>query len=537
MSFLEVPGIKPGQLDALTTAKINDPASATHGALNTTYGRGLSVKQFGAKGDGTTDDTAAIQAAHDALPVNGGGLFFPAGKYVVSATINITKPTTLRGVGMGDHMAGTTGRVMSTYDTSKGQSIIATSSLTLFVLDVNAPGFGACDIAIANTATGAAPPTAGAGIKIRNGDSARLTRVRVAGFYDNITFEQSEYASITDCLIVDPVRYGLYARNLFNSDQGDMTVVGTAFTMSGGFTRNASAALRMESGGGLKFTSNKVNMGWASTSRFDIGIDARMADGTSTADILVTGNSFENCLTALIRLGRTGTTGVLKYVTITGNEFAANAAANGIDIDAGVHTGVIAGNVFATLTKGINVKNTGGWRIGANTYAGDVGTAVAIVNPSGYVEVDRQTVTAIPCTIITDASIAPAIANITYDYGVTVPVTTGATVTTLFRLGVLAYTSVTVDFHVGGSVTGVGQYGIRARRTFSRGASGAITVTTPTGWTDDIIGTTPPAIAFDSATIAGEGRITIALNGGGTGISGFAQVRAMGQLALFRIGA
>ena len=40
----------------------------------------------GAKGDGTTDDRAAIQAAIDALPSRGGVVYFPAGNYKVNAS-------------------------------------------------------------------------------------------------------------------------------------------------------------------------------------------------------------------------------------------------------------------------------------------------------------------------------------------------------------------------------------------------------------------------------------------------------------------
>jgi polygalacturonase len=51
---------------------------------------GYNVKTFGAKGDGATDDSAAIQAALDAIPSGGGVLYFPAGIYRLSAAL-ITK--------------------------------------------------------------------------------------------------------------------------------------------------------------------------------------------------------------------------------------------------------------------------------------------------------------------------------------------------------------------------------------------------------------------------------------------------------------
>lgn len=54
--------------------------------------------QFGAKGDGTTDDTAAIQTAIDACPA-GKAVHLPAGTYRLTATLSILRPVVLRGDG------------------------------------------------------------------------------------------------------------------------------------------------------------------------------------------------------------------------------------------------------------------------------------------------------------------------------------------------------------------------------------------------------------------------------------------------------
>jgi hypothetical protein len=69
-----------------------DPAGA--GAVQRTVQSKLrdvvSVKDFGAVGDGVTDDTAAIQAAIDTVGTTGGAVYVPAGVYLVSG-LTITK--------------------------------------------------------------------------------------------------------------------------------------------------------------------------------------------------------------------------------------------------------------------------------------------------------------------------------------------------------------------------------------------------------------------------------------------------------------
>ena len=51
----------------------------------------VNVKDFGAVGDYTTDDTGAIQAAINSLPANGGTIYLPSGRYRTTSTILIDK--------------------------------------------------------------------------------------------------------------------------------------------------------------------------------------------------------------------------------------------------------------------------------------------------------------------------------------------------------------------------------------------------------------------------------------------------------------
>lgn len=61
------------------------------------------VRHFGAVGDGATDDSAAIQAAIDAVEALGGGtVYFPFGNYLILTGLTVNKPVLLAGAGRGD---------------------------------------------------------------------------------------------------------------------------------------------------------------------------------------------------------------------------------------------------------------------------------------------------------------------------------------------------------------------------------------------------------------------------------------------------
>lgn len=103
-----------------------------------------SVKDFGATGDGTTDDTTAIQDAIDSFDGNGGVLYFPSGSYRTTATITINNNGIyLIGDGMigtltvlgktrivADHTSGPVIRVQKENCTIEGMTITASATRT-----------------------------------------------------------------------------------------------------------------------------------------------------------------------------------------------------------------------------------------------------------------------------------------------------------------------------------------------------------------------------------------------------------------------
>ena len=72
----------------------------TYSMIDSTY---ANAKDFGAVGDGVTDDTSAIQAAIDAVSAKGGGtVFLPDGNYLVSnsgsgISVSLKTQVTLQG--------------------------------------------------------------------------------------------------------------------------------------------------------------------------------------------------------------------------------------------------------------------------------------------------------------------------------------------------------------------------------------------------------------------------------------------------------
>jgi len=147
---------------------IADGVGASYRTVQSKLRDTVSVKDFGAVGDGTTDDTAAIQAAVNV----GGDVFFPVGRYVISSTINVTKTMVLRGAAasFGDSTAAA-----ELIYTGSGIAVqIGTSGTKIYNVRIDT-----LKISASGTATSSATAI---GLKLLNSNYAVISNLVVRGF-------------------------------------------------------------------------------------------------------------------------------------------------------------------------------------------------------------------------------------------------------------------------------------------------------------------------------------------------------------------
>lgn len=116
----------------------------------------INVKKIGARGDGVTDDTAALNTALSYLSQeSGGALLLPAGVYVISSSLSVNPPTNIliRGGGVScTQIARASGFSGATFSSLAG--VVRCRDLTLPDFSINAsntaPSVPATTVALTN---------------------------------------------------------------------------------------------------------------------------------------------------------------------------------------------------------------------------------------------------------------------------------------------------------------------------------------------------------------------------------------------------
>jgi hypothetical protein len=147
-----------------------------------------SVVNYGATGNGTTDDTTAIKAAITAASAAGGGIvFFPAGKYLVSSSLTLSSGLSFWGVGWGN-AAGSIIKPSFSGDLFSNLAAAPVNGLTFF------------NFTVAPTIT----QTAGAIFRLDAATNVRIDSIQTTGCYDwlslgNATTDNTNEIFVSNC--------------------------------------------------------------------------------------------------------------------------------------------------------------------------------------------------------------------------------------------------------------------------------------------------------------------------------------------------
>lgn len=469
-------------------------------------------------------DTAAIQAAHDALPSGGGMVMLQGGIYALTATgVTFTKKTYLKGLGAGN------------LDTT-AQTLLFCNSTTATAITCNVEGCVIEDFFLSNNSAG--PVTSGTGIRMQKAHHSRINRVFIYNFYDNIKYEAGNHWSLRDTNVISPTRYGVLINNSDNNDSGDMLIDGCWFDMVNSGGHNATSAVRWETGSGLRLANTKFNgaQTYHYATHIDVNFDAGSTATVNSADIFIQNCSIENPSTTGISIAtRSGSSYTLNEVIIQGNEFMSNPT--GISIGEAVNDVIVSGNTFlnASTSTGITIlSNAGPVTVGTNRFKGtttpinigatvnkDTKVAVQHLNGDGVVVVDGSASGSYLHT-----------AQVDYKYNRAVDWTVTTTQTTMWTLSVANFFAGEVTVTITGLLNNVGAFVAKKRVLYSVDGSGDVTLTTLETTSH---GTSNVVITLTTGTNTIAVKLSSSDNNSVAG--GVADIDVRGYLSQFKVGA
>lgn len=310
---------------------------------------GVSVRDFGALGDGSTDDTTAIQAALDA----GGLVIFPPGTYKITASLEVSSDTTISGYGA----------CISVYGTAPYHAIINTG-WTEAGTDDGVENVNILGLEIdgrKSTKTSATDVNSGRGISINSG----------------------RYCTVRDCYVHDTYTHGIWFGSYYSSD--DDTYYTHHITVAGNRCENCGNT-EWSRGYGIWFfwksydfviADNVVTHGEAG----GIAVDDASSGAEASKQcerFAITGNVVTGDTARTDTLNERGITveGSFDF-TVTGNTIDGIGDAIMVSDGQGNQTtgyGVISGNTVRAANKGIRILDSRDVLISGNDIEANAGT-------------------------------------------------------------------------------------------------------------------------------------------------------------------
>ena len=333
----------------------------------------FNVKQFGAKGDGSSDDIGAILAAVNAADARGGGVvLFPPGRYLVSGAIPMRNNLQYVGMGNATHIQLKTGSQNNVF----GEAFPLASVHNVVIRDL-----------------------------MIDGNSGNVPLTIDDSLLNGIRWNQVSYSKITNVTIINTVFnaisiYNQSHNNLvaFNRIQniGNTQAEGTkcGVFLEFGVSRNrivcndiisAQQYGILESGDGARSENNLIKGNYIGSSKYDgirIGFDKTnsIISGTKIIENIIEGVSDDQ--SQGIRLYHAGT-GTIEDVLVFGNT-----------IRAGGQHGILVSdtNVIGCVVQANHIIGNSGTGLIDNGAAGVSGANIAAGNASPFSSVRNQSI-------------------------------------------------------------------------------------------------------------------------------------------------